>query len=65
MTKDSKSMDKQSYRFIVQCLGWSVVLLVVAGIILAFLNSNPGQLAPILTPVGTLLAGLLVVPPTK
>jgi len=56
-------MDKESYRFVVQCLSWSMVLLVVSGIILAFLNSNPGQLVPILTPVVTLLAGLLVVPP--
>jgi cytochrome b561 len=56
-------MDKQSYKFIVQCLGWSIVLLVIAGIALAFLNSNPGQLTPVLAPVGTLLAGLLVVPP--
>jgi hypothetical protein len=58
-------MDRQSYKFIVQCLGWSIVLLVVAGIILAFLDLKPGQLAPILTPVVTLLAGLLVVPPTN
>jgi hypothetical protein len=58
-------MDRQSYKFIVQCLGWSIVLLVIAGIILAFLNLNPGQLVPILTPVATLLAGLLVVPPKQ
>jgi hypothetical protein len=56
-------MDRQSYQFTVQCLNWSVVLLVVSGIALAFLNLNPGQLTPILTPVVTLLAGLLVVPP--
>ena len=56
-------MYRQSYQFTVQCLNWSVVLLVVSGIALAFLNLNPGQLTPILTPVVTLLAGLLVVPP--
>jgi maltodextrin utilization protein YvdJ len=58
-------MDKESYRFIVNCLGWSIVLIVIAGIILAFLQLNPGQLVPILAPIGTLLAGLLVVPPTS
>lgn len=58
-------MDRQSYKFIVQCLGWSIVLLVIASILLAFLHLNPGQLAPILTPVSTLLGGLLVVPPTN
>jgi hypothetical protein len=58
-------MDRRSYQFIVQCLGWSIVLLVIAGIILAFSNLNPGQLAPILAPVATLLAGLLVVPPKQ
>ncbi len=41
----------------------SIILLVIAGIVLAFLKSDPAQLTPILTPVGTLLAGLLVVPP--
>jgi hypothetical protein len=56
-------MDKESYRFVVQCLSLSVMLLVIAGIILAFLKADPGQLTPILTPVATLLAGLLVVPP--
>jgi hypothetical protein len=56
-------MDKQSYRFVVQCLTWSMILLVVSGIILAFLKSDPGQLAPILGSVATLLGGLLVVPP--
>jgi len=58
-------MDRQSYKFIVQCLGWSIVLLVIAAIILAFLNLNPGQLVAVLTPVATLLAGLLVVPPKQ
>jgi len=58
-------MDRQSYKFIVQCLGWSIVLLVIAGIILAFSNLNPTQLGPILAPVATLLAGLLVVPPKQ
>jgi len=56
-------MDRASYKFVVQCLGWSIVLLVVAGIVLAFMKADPGQLTPLLTPVGTLLAGLLVVPP--
>ncbi len=56
-------MDKESYRFVVQCLSLSVMLLVIAGIVLAFLKADPGQLTPILTPVATLLAGLLVVPP--
>jgi hypothetical protein len=58
-------MDRDSYRFVVQCLSWSIVLLVIAGIALAFLKTNPQQLSPILTPVETLLADLLVVPPTK
>jgi hypothetical protein len=58
-------MDRHSFQFVVQCLGWSIVLLVIAGIILAFLKLNPGQLGPILTPVATLLAGLLVVPPQQ
>jgi hypothetical protein len=58
-------MDKESYGFTVQCLGWSIVLLVISGIVLAFLKLKPGELAPILTPVATLLAGLLVVPPKQ
>ena len=58
-------MDKDSYHFIVNCLGWSIVLLVIAGILLSFLQLNPGQLAPILAPIATLLGGLLVVPPTS
>lgn len=56
-------MEKDSYRFIVRCLGWSIVLIVLASIIFGFLKFDAGQLAPILAPVGTLLAGLLVVPP--
>jgi purine-cytosine permease-like protein len=57
-------MDKDSFKFIVNCLGWSIVLLVMAGIVLAGLQLNPGQLVPILAPIATLLGGLLVVPPT-
>jgi ABC-type transport system involved in cytochrome c biogenesis permease component len=56
-------MDKDSYRFIVRCLGWSVVLLVIASISFGPMGLNPSELAPILAPVATLLAGLLVVPP--
>jgi uncharacterized membrane protein YphA (DoxX/SURF4 family) len=56
-------MDKESYRFIVKCLGWSVVLLVIASISFGPMGLKPSELAPILAPVGTLLAGLLVVPP--
>ena len=56
-------MDIQSYRFIVNVLGWSILLLVIAGIVLAFLKLNSGQLVPILAPIATLLGGLLVVPP--
>jgi hypothetical protein len=56
-------VDKESYRFIVQCLGWSIVLVVIASIGLAYLKLDGAQLAPILAPIGTLLAGLLVVPP--
>jgi hypothetical protein len=58
-------MDKDSYRFIVNCLGWSIVLIVVASVVFGALKLNAGQLAPILGPVVTLLGGLLVVPPTK
>jgi hypothetical protein len=58
-------MDKESYRFIVRCLGWSIILLVIASISFGLMGLNPAELAPILAPVGTLLAGLLVVPPTK
>jgi len=58
-------MDKDSYRFIVRCLGWSIVLIVIASIVFGALGLNAGQLAPILAPVGTLLGGLLVVPPIK
>ena len=58
-------MDKQSYRFIVNCLGWSIVLLVIASIVLSFLQLNSGQLVPVLAPIATLLGGLLVVPPTS
>ena len=57
-------MDRESYRFIINCLGWSIVLLVVDGIIIGFLQLNPGQLVPLLVPIATLLGGLLVVPPT-
>jgi cytochrome b561 len=56
-------MDKESYRFIVRCLGWSIVLLVIASIAFGIMGLKPSELAPILAPVGTLLAGLLVVPP--
>jgi uncharacterized membrane protein YphA (DoxX/SURF4 family) len=58
-------MDKDSYRFTVRCLGWSVVLLVLASISFGFMGLKPSELAPILAPVGTLLAGLLVVPPSS
>ena len=58
-------MDRESFRFIVRCLGWSIVLLVIAAISFGPMGLNPGELAPILTPVTVLLAGLLVVPPTK
>jgi len=64
-------MDVQSYRFIVQCLGWCIVLLVIASISFGILNilglsrASPGDLVPVLAPIGTLLGGLLVVPPTK
>jgi hypothetical protein len=50
-------MDKGSYRFTVRCLGWSVVLLVLASISFGFMGLKPSELAPILAPVGTLLAG--------
>jgi ABC-type transport system involved in cytochrome c biogenesis permease component len=56
-------MDKESYRFIVRCLGWSIVLIVLASISFGPMGLNPAELAPILAPIGTLLAGLLVVPP--
>jgi uncharacterized membrane protein YphA (DoxX/SURF4 family) len=56
-------MDKESYRFIVRCLGWSIVLIVLASISFGPMGLKPGELAPILAPIGTLLAGLLVVPP--
>jgi cytochrome b561 len=58
-------MDKDSYRFIVRCLGWSIVLIVIASIAFGFLKIDAGQLAPVLAPIGALLGGLLVVPPTK
>jgi len=61
----SKIMDKTSYRFIVNCLGWSVVLLVVSSVIFASLKIDIGQLIPVLAPVLTLLGGLLVVPPKQ
>ena len=56
-------MDRESYRFIVRCLGWSIVLIVMACTTFGFLGSNAAQLVPILAPVGTLLGGLLVVLP--
>lgn len=58
-------MDKDSYRFIVNCLGWSIILLVIASVVLSFLQLNPEQLVPVLAPIATLLGGLLVVPPTS
>jgi len=57
-------MDKDAYRFIVNCLGWSVVFLVIASIIFGALKIDIAQLVPILAPVLTLLGGLLVVPPS-
>jgi hypothetical protein len=56
-------MDRQSYRFVLQCLGMSSLLLVIAGIALAFLKSDPGQLVPLLVPILTLLGGFMVTPP--
>jgi hypothetical protein len=56
-------MDKESYRFIVRCLGLSVLLLAIASIIFVPLGLKPAELAPVLAPIGTLLGGLLVVPP--
>lgn len=58
-------MDKDSYRFIVNCLGWSIILLVITSIVLSLLRLNSAQLVPILAPIATLLGGLLVVPPTR
>ena len=58
-------MNKDSYQFAVNCLSWSIVLIVIASIVLSFLQLNPGQLVPVLAPIGTLLGGLLVVPPTS
>ena len=55
-------MDRDSYRFIVNCLGWSIVLLVIASIVFGALGIK-AELASIVSPIGTLLAGLLVVPP--
>jgi len=52
-------VDKESYRFIVQCLRWSIVLVVIASIGLAYLKLDGAQLASI----GTLPARLLLVPP--
>jgi len=57
-------MDKESYRFIINCLDWSVILLVIASITFGILKIDTGQLVPILAPVLTLLGGLLVVPPS-
>jgi hypothetical protein len=56
-------MDKESYRFIIRCLGISVLLLVISGITFGLIGLKPAELVPILAPVGTLLGGLLVVPP--
>jgi len=56
-------MDKESYRFIVRCLGWSIILIVLASISFGTMGLKASELAPILTPIATLLAGLLVVPP--
>jgi len=58
-------MDKDSYRFIVNCLDWSRILLVIASVVLSFLRLNPGQLVAVLAPLATLLGGLLVVPPAS
>jgi len=58
-------MNKASYQFAVNCLSWSIVLIVIASIVLSFLQLNTGQLIPILAPIATLLGGLLVVPPTS
>ena len=58
-------MDKDFYRFIVRCLGWSIVLIVIASITFGLLKFDAGQLGPILAPVGALLGGLLVVPQSK
>jgi hypothetical protein len=44
-------MDKDSYRFIVNCLGWSVVFLVMASIVFGALKIDIAQLVPILAPV--------------
>lgn len=56
-------MDKESYRFTVRCLGWSIVLIVIASIFFGIVKYDAGQLAPVLAPIATLLGGLLVIPP--
>jgi len=58
-------MDRESYRFVVNCLTWCIVLIVIASIVFFGFGFNVTQLVPILAPIGTLLAGLLVVPPTR
>lgn len=56
-------MDRESYRFVIRCLGWSIFLIVVASIFLGTVKYDAGQLVPVLVPVTTLLGGLLVTPP--
>ena len=56
-------MSKNSYDFIVKCLGYSIVLIVVASILFGVFRLGAAQLAPILAPIITWLGGLLVVPP--
>jgi len=57
-------MDRESYRFVVNCLTWCVVLISIASIVFGVLKLNAAQLVPVLAPIATLLGGLLVVPPT-
>jgi cytochrome b561 len=56
-------MDKESYRFVVRCLGWSIILIVIASICFGIMKYDAGQLAPVLAPIVTLLGGLLITPP--
>ena len=56
-------MDRGSYRFVVNCLGYSIVLIVIASIAFGFLGLGAAQLVPVLAPIMTLLGGLLVMPP--
>ena len=46
-----------------QCLGYSIILIVVASILFGVFRLGAAQLAPILAPIITWLGGLLVVPP--